>query len=495
MNLIKKQGFYNSIILYAGTALGFFNLIILFQRFLTAQQIGFFNLIIAVSLLFVQIASLGFGSVIVRFFPYFKTDDKKNNGFPFYVFKVTLISFVLVALLYVGGREFFFIEKIGNNSSLFYQYYYWIIPVALFTLWYNLAETFARASFNNIIPSFLREIILKLLTSIAIMLIFYQVIVYQQFVYWYVGANALILLGLLVYLKKQNLLRFGAVEARVKLQSTEMLKYGFFAMLAGGSFAMIQNIDTLLLKVFSGEAAVGYYGTFFGMAMVISLPAKALSTTSYPIIANAWQSNDLEKINKIYKKTSLVQFLIGCLLLIGLIANWQNILFLLYKPEYANFYSVFIVLSLGFLCDITGGLNGAIISFSKHYKLVMYILVGAVVLCALLNIILIPKLGMLGAAIAYTLTMFTLNFTYWLYLLLKYKLQPFNYQFLKLICIALIALAFGLLVPYLFNFYIDVAARSIMVATLYLGFIYVFKISPDINQFMQQIVNKVKFKF
>lgn len=494
MNLLKKQGFYNSIILYAGTALGFFNLIILFQRFLTAQQIGFFNLIIAVSLLFVQITSLGFGSVIIRYFPYFKTDDKKHNGFPFYVFKVTLIAFIVVALLYVGGKEFFFKEKVANSTSLFYQYYYYIIPVALFTLWYNLAETFARASFNNIFPSFLREVVLKLLTSIAVMLIFYQVIVYQQFVYWYVAANALILFILLGYLKNKNLLRFGLITKEVKTQSPEILKYGIYAMLAGGSFAMIQNIDTLLLKVFSGEAAVGYYGTFFGMAMVVSLPAKALSTTSYPIIANAWKSNDLEKINKIYKKTSLVQFLIGCLLLIGLIANWQNVLFLLYKPQYANFYSVFIVIGIGFLCDITGGLNGAIISFSKHYKLVMYILLGAAFLCALLNIILIPKLGMLGAAVAYTGTMFALNFTYWLYLLFKYKLQPFNYQFLKLIIIAFIALGIGLFLPYFFNFYVDVIVRSSLLAIIYLGLCYIFKISPDINEFIHQIVHKLKFK-
>lgn len=494
MNLIKKQGFYNSIILYAGTALGFFNLIILFQRVLTAQQIGFFNLIIAVSLLLVQITSLGFGSVIIRYFPYFKTDDKTHNGFPLYVFKVTLFTFVLVSLAFIGIKIFFFNLKEANSSeSLFYQYYYFIIPVALFTLWYNLAETFARASFNNIFPSFLREVVLKLLTSIAVLLIFFQVLIYQQFVYWYVAANFLILVILLVYLKKQNLLQFGAVTATVKSQSPQIIKYGLYAMLAGGSFAMIQNIDTVLLKVYLGEAAVGYYGTFFGMAMVVSLPAKALSTTAYPIIADAWKVNDLAKINKIYKKTSLVQFLIGCLLLIGLIANWQNILILLYKPEYKNFYSVFIVIGLGFLFDITGGLNGAIISFSKHYKLVMYILVAAAILCALLNILLIPKMGMLGAAVAYSGTMFALNFTYWLYLALKYKLQPFNFKFILVFFIALVSLAIGLLLPYIFNFYVDVFVRSTFVTIMYLGLCYGFKISSDINEFMLQIVNKLKF--
>ena len=148
-----------------------------------------------------------------------------------------------------------------------------------------------------------------------------------------------------------------------------------------------------------------------------------------------------------------MQFLVGCILFIGLIANWENILILLNKPEYKNYYFVFIAVGIGFLFDITGGLNGAIISFSKHYKLVMYILLVAALVCVILNFIFIPKFGMLGAAISYTCTMFLLNFTYWLYLLIKYKLQPFNIQFIKLMVISLVVLTIGILLPKLNSYF------------------------------------------
>lgn len=107
MNLLKKQGFFNSITLYMGTALGFFNLIILFQRVLTAEQIGFFALISsAITLLYTQIAAIGYSSVITRFFPFFKSDDKNHHGFPTYVFKVTAIGFLVVTAFYVFGKEY-----------------------------------------------------------------------------------------------------------------------------------------------------------------------------------------------------------------------------------------------------------------------------------------------------------------------------------------------------------------------------------------------------
>jgi O-antigen/teichoic acid export membrane protein len=494
MSLLKKQGFFNSITLYIGTALGFFNLIILFQRVLTAEQIGFFVLITSVSLLYTQLAAIGFSSAITRYFPFFKTDDRKHQGFPLYVFKVTLIGFLVVTVFYIFGKEFIQNFKSNNKgSSLFYTYYYYIIPVALFTLWYSLAETFARTTFHNILPSFLREVLLKILTGLAVVLVYFNLINYCQFVYWYVLANGLILLLLLIYLKKLDLIRFNKITERVKKQSPEMIKYGLYAMLAGGSFAMIQNIDTILLKAFSSEAIVGYYGTFFGMALVINLPAKALNTTSYQIIADAWKTEDLTKINKIYHKTSLVQFLLGCLLLIGLIANWQNILVMLKKPEYVNYYDVFIVLGLGFLLDITGGLNGAIISFSKNYKLTMYILVAAALICVGLNVLLIPKFGMLGAAISYSTTMLLLNFSYWAFLTYRYKLQPFNIQFVKLLLIAIAVLMIGLLLPYLNNFFIDVPVRSLLMLSIYTVLIYYFKISTDINEFIKQIIDKIKF--
>jgi O-antigen/teichoic acid export membrane protein len=306
-----------------------------------------------------------------------------------------------------------------------------------------------------------------------------------------VVTNAIILLILLVYLKKLDLIRFKKISESVTEKSPEIIKYGLYSMLAGGSFAMIQNIDLVVLKLFTQEATVGYYYTFFSVAMVISLPAKALNTTSYQIIANAWKTHDLEKIKKIYSKTSLVQFLVGCILFIGLIANWENILVLLNKPEYRNYYFVFIVVGVGFLFDITGGLNGAIISFSKHYKLVMYILIAAAIVCVILNFILIPKFGMLGAAISYTSTMFLLNFTYWLYLFIKYDLQPFSVQFIKLAAISALVLVIGIMLPKIDSFFLDVPYRSITMLVLYAVLIYSFKISEDINQFIKQILSKV----
>jgi O-antigen/teichoic acid export membrane protein len=369
MNLLKKQGFYNSITLYVGTVLGFLNLIILFQRNLKIEEIGYFSLLIAIALLYTQLSLLGFGSVITRYFPFYRTDDKKHSGFATLTLLFSLIGFIIITIGFVGLKQIILsLHQEDKGLSLLNQYYYYIIPVALFTMLFSIQETFARTTFHNIFPAFLREVFLKLSTTIGIVLIGFNILNFEGFITYYVAANLFILLAITWYINKINSYKLSPIETALKSQTKSMLKYGLYSTLAGGSVALIQNLDIIFLKFFTDEKMVGIYSTFFGMALVISLPAKALNTTSYQIIAEAWKNNDLQKIGKIYQKTSLIQFLIGCLLLIGLIANWQNILILLHKPIYSSYFSVFVIIGLAFLADITGGLNGAIISFSKHYK-------------------------------------------------------------------------------------------------------------------------------
>ncbi len=495
MNLLKKQGFFNSITLYVGTALGFLNLIILFQRYLKIEEIGYFSLLIALSLLYTQLSLLGFGSVITRYFPFFKTDDKKHGGFATFTILFSIIGFTIITIGYIGFKQIILsFHQQKNGSSLLHQYYYYIVPVALFTMLFSIQETFARNTFHNIFPAILREVILKLSTTVGIILISYKVINFEGFITYYVVANLVILLAVTWYVFKIKSYRLSPIENALKPQVKSMLKYGLYSTLAGGSIALIQNLDIIFLKFFTDEKMVGVYSTFFGMALVISLPAKALNTTSYQIIAEAWKNNDLQKIGKIYHKTSLVQFMIGCLLLIGLISNWESILILLHKPIYSSYFSVFAIIGFAFLADITGGLNGAIISFSKHYKNVMYILLSATLLCGILNIILIPIYKLPGAAMAYLFTMITLNFAYWLFNKIKFKLQPFNSSFAKIIIISVIALLPGLFLPKIDFFIIDIVVRSTIVGGIFVAFVYYFKISADINEFLAQIIYRIKGK-
>ena len=493
-NLLQKQGFLNSLILYAGTALGFVNLIILFQRVLTIEEIGFFTLMGTISLLYAQIASLGISNIILKYFPYYRSDDKRHNGFITFVVIWDIVGFAIFTLLFAAFKhsviEFY---KNKNGAQLLVKYYYYLIPLSFLTMAYAVLESMALTVFKNVLSSFLREVVLRLFTTLSVLLIAATVIDYHDFLLIYIVANFAALLILGIYIARGKHFKFAGISPQLSKAKKTFISYGFFTVLSGSSFVMIQNLDTLMLSLLTKQSLsfVGLYGTFFAIAMVISLPAKALSRTSLQIIAQSWVTNDLPKIGKIYYKTSVVQMLIGCLLFAGLVINRPFILVLLHKPEYANYFNVFIIVGVAFLVDMTGGLNGYIMNVSKYYRLTTVFIVSAVVLCVISNLVLIPRIGMMGAALSYLITMFVLNFAYWLFIKIKFGLQPFGKAHLQIIIVFIICLLIGLYLPALKNVYVDMCYRSVIIGIIYTLSAYFLNISEDINVAINKLL-KIK---
>jgi len=484
MNLLKKQGIINSILLYLGTALGFINLMIIFQRSLSLEEIGFYNILVAVVILYTQFASLGISNVITRFLPFFRTDDKKHHGFATYIFVVCLITFALfsIGFILLKGEVISLKTDDGEAASLMDQYYVYFLPIAACSTLFLIQESFARTSFKTILPSFLREVVLRLFSTLGALLMLVGVLTYQGFIDLYLVGNILLVITITWYIAKTKIYRFGVIEPVLKTEYSHMLRFGFYSMVGGSSFALLQNFDVILIKIFMGEGMVGIYGTFFAMAQIITLSSRALNITSYQIVANAWKENDLYKIEKIYKKTTLIQCLAGSLLLIGLIANRDNILLLLKKPEYPAYFDVLIIVGVAFLVDATGGINQAIIGFSKHYRLVMLFMAIAAIACFLFNIWLIPLYGLEGAAWSYLLTMLLTNFSFWLYLKLKFRLQPFTGKIALIILISLISLFVGSLIPTMPHFIVDIFARSVAIGVIFALLTYYGRISTDVNE-------------
>jgi O-antigen/teichoic acid export membrane protein len=451
-------------------------------------------MVTTISLLYAQFAGLGIGNIILKYFPYYRSDDKKHGGFVSFVAVWSLIGFVIFTILFVMFKDAIVSNyKDKDGGPLLTRYFYYLIPLSFFTLAFSVLENMALTVFKNVLSSFLREVGLRLFTTAAVLLIAIKLIDYHVFLMIYITASLVAVIVLLAYITKGRHFKFSAVGAQLITERKTFLSYGFFTVLSGSSFVMIQNLDTVMLSLLTKEsfAFVGIYGTFFAIAVVISLPAKALSRTSLQIIAQSWVTNDLAKIGKIYYKTSVVQMLIGCLLFIGLVINRQFIIMLLHKHDYAPYFNVFIVVGVAFLVDMTGGLNGYIMNVSKYYRLTTVFIVSAVVLCVVSNWILIPRMGMMGAALSYLITMFVLNFAYWLFIKIKFKLQPFAKAHLYILLIFTVCLLIGLYLPPLKNVFLDMVYRSVIIGVVYVFFAYALKISEDINLIFDRILKKI----
>ncbi|RCH54623.1 hypothetical protein DJ568_12450 [Mucilaginibacter hurinus] len=494
MGIVKKQAYKNTLISYLGMGIGYINTVLLIPAFLTTQQFGFYILLGSLAIMYSLIASLGVPGIIAKYFPVYRTDDGKHNGFMHWTALLAVVGFVLCTVLFIALRPVI-LSAFIENGSLLTRYYYYLIPLAFFLIMFNYLEMTGRVLYKNIFSNFLFEVVQRLLTTLLLVLLGLKWIGYQEFIVYYIAINGFISFALLIHLAllkqftyKINDLKFSGIKKR------EVANYGLYAVTSSAVYVLLQKIDGIMLSSMAGDATQGVYSWYFAIAAVISVPGKALSRTTYAIVANAWKAKDMANIDEVYTKTSMIQMVAGLLLFVGIIINRDNLYALARNPDYTDpkYFSLFIVIGLGFMVDITGGLNTYIISVSHKYRLLTYFVIINSTFCVIMNYILIPKMGGLGAAIAYSVTIFIFNFGNWFYIKYRFKMQPFSYKNLLVILVAVISYFIGAYIWRLPNVFADIIVRSSITALVYVSLTYYLKISEDVNEKIDSILKKIR---
>jgi O-antigen/teichoic acid export membrane protein len=470
------------------------NTILLFPFFVTNEQYGLYNLLISLSVLYSLIASMGIPGIVAKYFPFYRTEDGNHNGFIHWTAIISGIGASVLVVLVVVFKPFILSQYV-TNSPLFVKYYYYLVPLTLFTILFNFLEVTGRVIYKTIFSSFLRDVLIRLITTILLLMLAKSWINFSDFIALYIASWGLISILLLIslFVTKKFSHRLGINKFRL-IKKKEIISYGFYTMISVAVYVLLQKVDVIMLSSIVGDAVQGVYSWYFNIAIVISIPAQALSRTTYQIVADSWRSNDMKNIAGIYSKTSIIQMVIGCLLFIGIIINKANLLAIVHDNLKAEQFNVVILIGLGFLVDITGGLNTYIITTSHKYRLVTLFVLFSSLLCIGLNYLLIPEYGGMGAAIAYLVTMISLNFCTWLYIKIRFKMQPFGYKHALVIIIAFVSYMAGKFLWRLPNLYLDIAFRSGLTATLYIALAYYLKISEDLNDKIKTVAVKWVFR-
>ena len=65
------------------------------------------------------------------------------------------------------------------------------------------------------------------------------------------------------------------------------------------------RIDAFMITLFLGAASNGLYYIILFIANVIQIPFRSLSLIGIPLISDAWEKGETEKIQSIYQKSAL----------------------------------------------------------------------------------------------------------------------------------------------------------------------------------------------
>lgn len=437
MSKIAQQSIQTTIFSYIGVVLGYINVLWLYPYALNASELGTFRTIQDLGLLFVPFAQLGVGHGITRFFPKL---EQNQSAFLSYSLALSLLGFAAVTLIFFGLKDQI-IGLFATNSPEVINFLGVVLLITLFALLSSVLDAYSRSYLKVAIPTFFREVFLRLLTSVLVGFYLVDWISFDQVMQGLIIVYGLALFGVLVYL-----IWLGKVQLDFNWKNFpagfrgSFIRFSLVTFLATAASTLIMKIDSIMVSSMISLEANAIYSIAFYMALVVELPRRAISQVAMPVIADHFAKNQVQQINTLYRQISNRQLYI-CLFLFALI--WSNIDSIYHFVPNREIYQagkwVVFYIALGKIFDVAFSVNSEILVFSRYYRFNLVLTIAMSILIIAVNYWLIPIFGIEGAAIGSASVMLFFNLVKYGYLKTKLGLDPFSGQTVKILLVGVTA--------------------------------------------------------
>jgi len=462
MGVIARQSIKGALANYLGVVIGFFTTFFVLTDCLSQEEIGLTRVMVDAAMLFSSLAQLGTNASIIRFFPFFKSDDERNHGIFGWSVIIPFIGFSLFTILFFVFKEQI-VDIYSQKSPLVADYIYLFLPLTFFALYLTVFETNASVLLRITVPKLVREVGIRLFNLVCYLLYGYGVISLDLFVVLFCSSYGLAMLLNLFYL-----LSLGKISFRIdwkfidRNKLKEILLYTLFmtaTVLAGN----IPLINSLFLGAKTGLALTGVYTIAFYIANIVEVPYRSLGAISAPMISQAVRDDNWQEVNRLGRQVSLHQFLVSSLIFFFIWINLTPLFAVIpHGDEYVGGLWVVFFLGLAKIINSSLSIGTNILNFSKKYPLALIFIALLTAAAIYFNNFLIPLWNINGAACA-TLFSYLLYFCCLLsYIGLRLHVNILSLK--HLVVIALMTLLFGL--NYLWSWLIEPLILGLPVSEL-----------------------------
>jgi O-antigen/teichoic acid export membrane protein len=437
-----------------GLLLGFISRIILI-RFTTQSEYGIYSLALTVVSIFVTISTMGLSEGATRYVSYFRGKGEEGNvksaiSSSICIALIASISFAMISF----SISDFIAKNIFNSPELsaILKIFSVTIPFTVFiSVFIAIFRGFDRVDISIYFNNFLRPV-LYLLFLIAVVLFSLS---FLGMVYAYALSILITCLILSIYFVKKHPFAITRNMIVTNLMTKELLLFSF-PLLAVGMLLMVMTwTDTLMLGYFKTPDAVGIYNAASPLAHLLSIVINSVGYLYIPVMSQLYGKNQMKELGRSYAISTKWSFM-GTLPLFFIFFLFPEVVLnLLFGSRYVGAGITLQILALGFIFNSYFGLNYyTLITAGKSSFVMQFTLIGAV-MNIVLNIILIPSLNIVGAAIASAISFSLIEILMTIKLYTIFGIHPFTKTYLRLSFLS---------ISLIFIFYI---AKNFFAATLW----------------------------
>ena len=486
MGVIINQSVKNMMTTYAGFGLGALNTLFLYTYFLDQQYYGLVSFLLSAANLIWPFMAFGVHSTIVKFFSSYKTREEKDKLLNLALILPLGISLILGVIGHFTYE--FLLDYFSDGNELVKPYVWLIYLLALATAYFEIFFAWAKIYYKSVFGNFMKEVVHRLGTTILLFLVYFEVLEADNFMY---GVGVVFLFRLLVMGAYAFKLHRPSFKFSFPSNLSRVLKYTALILIAASVATALLDLDKVMIESYLPIENVAIYGIGIYIATVISVPQKAMHQITNPITAEYLNTRNFEKLEDLYKKSSINLSIISSLIFILIITNVHT-LYELIPEEYSLSILIVLLISLVKLYDNILAINNSILFNSDYYRLVLAIGVLLVILAFLLNLFFIPRFGIEGAAMATFISFFIYNTSKLILVQKKFKMNPFTkHSFLLFVLSLLFTLVFYFW-EFPFHPILSIALKGGITSILYISAIYFLNFSEEINAMLKSILAKFR---
>lgn len=421
-------------------------------RYTTEDMYGLYSLAITIVGVVGAIAMLGLDEGSARYIAYYagKTESSRAGKIASATLKITLASgMVFAALLFVFSDAVavhaFHTPALGGILKIMAAAVPLTVLLQILTAvmrGYN--DTWSRAFFRDTLRTLL---FLGFLAGIILLNLPFDSIIYA-----YVLSMALALAALAFFSVKRLPRQDTGQEGRESGVVKSLLSFSLPMLSISLLMLMMSQATALLLAFFTNPADVGKYDIAVTMASLLLVVINSLGYIYTPTVSGLYGKGRLSEVRQSYVTSTRWGYVLTLPVLFIFLLFPGELIGLLFGERYASVALILQIIAIGYLINpLTGPNYHTLIAAGRTREITESFLVNAVS-NVLLCLVLIPLHGIVGAALAATLSSMTANLLLSVRLYQRLKIHPLTRNYL---------LTIGSSIALLAGFYVTLKTLSI----------------------------------
>ncbi|MFA6430417.1 MAG: flippase [Candidatus Paceibacterota bacterium] len=359
-------------------------------RYLGPSNYGLFNYVVSFVGLFGFLASFGVDSIISR--EIIKDHDKKDEliGTGFYI----KVAGSILAILSI------FIVSIFTTKDLFTLGLIWIFSLNFIPQAFNILETYFQSQVLS-----KKVVTAQIISNIISTILKIIVVLFNKGIFWlslvYIIETSIYALLLLISFKK-----FGHHISKWKFNiniAKSLLKDAWPLMLSTIAIGIFMKIDQVMIKNMLGNEQAGIYAVAVKLSEVWYFIPTIICTSLFPSIVNALKTN-IKIFEKRMRRLYSLMFWLSFSIAFLTTALSGPIIRILFGEAYIGSIIVLQIYIWAGIAVFLGMAIGQYLLAFNLTKIHFYINLAGMLCNVILNFILIPKFGIIGAAAATTIS-------------------------------------------------------------------------------------------